>query len=86
MKLKCPKCGFIETDAKTFIDTTTECELCGEHSGIECPVCGFVCDHVYCGNVCTECGLIFGGWDGGRCKHHPNAKHVSWHFDLHRGG
>lgn len=83
MKIKCPKCGFVETDEEKFIDTTVPCEDCGEHSGIQCPRCDELYDHVWKGDVCTECGLIIDVF--GECPHHPNAKRVSWLFGLHRG-
>jgi hypothetical protein len=82
-RLKCPQCGFKETEEEQFIDTTVGCEDCGEHTAVECLKCGAVFDHVYYGYACVECGLINGY---GNCKEHPDARSVAWWHELGRGG
>ena len=83
-KIKCPKCGFRETDVEKFADTEVGCEDCGTHTAIKCPKCERYFEHVWHGDVCEECGLIIDG----RCSDHPNAKVIKWWTTkgLNRGG
>lgn len=83
IKLKCPHCNFQEDDTEKFIDTTSSCSDCGEHSAIECPHCRTVFDHIYDSEVCTECGRILNAHED--CPDHSDAKIISWRFDLNRG-
>lgn len=69
IKLRCPKCGFRETDKERFVDTEVSCEDCGSHSAIRCPKCNKDFDSIYEDGFCEECYTV-------QCKVHKNT--LSW--------
>lgn len=45
-KVTCPECDKT-TDGKDWKDVYPYCETCGDHQGLECPVCGMWFDLVW---------------------------------------
>lgn len=45
-EIQCPECNKW-SNHKKWIETEVYCEACGSHSGIQCPKCDEVFDHVW---------------------------------------